>query len=67
LQSNLLAQTQHHLDQVQAALQRLNQGTYGLCAVCSQPINPERLSALPYVTTCIQCQAQQEHVPGGRP
>jgi DnaK suppressor protein len=65
LQSTLLAQTQQHFDQVEAALNRLNQGTYGLCTVCSQPINPERLSALPYVATCFNCQAQQENAPGG--
>ena len=65
LQSSLLAQTQQHFEQVEAALKRLSQGTYGLCAVCGQPINPERLSALPYVATCFNCQAQQENAPGG--
>ena len=61
LRSTLLAQQQHHLQQVEAALHRLEAGTYGLCERCGQAIQPERLSVLPYVTTCVKCQAHQEH------
>lgn len=60
LQSTLLAQTQHYLEQVEAALQRLDEGTYGVCSICDQPINPERLSAVPHAITCIRCQTQKE-------
>src|SRR6185503_13948256 len=35
------------LAQVEAALQRLDEGTYGICARCGQPIAEERLEALP--------------------
>ena len=40
---------------VNEALQRLEQNQYGNCSKCEQPINPERLHALPYVHTCIKC------------
>ena len=42
--------------QVEEALERLDEGTYGTCARCGQPINPERLEAFPYVAYCIECQ-----------
>lgn len=60
LQSTLLAQSQHHLQQVEAALCRVEAGTYGLCERCGQAIRSERLSALPYVTNCFNCQTHQE-------
>src|SRR5437867_11510080 len=36
-----------HLDQVNAALARIEAGTYGICANCGRPINPARLEARP--------------------
>ncbi|MCA9874671.1 MAG: TraR/DksA C4-type zinc finger protein [Ardenticatenaceae bacterium] len=53
---------QEQLEQIEAALQRLDDGTYGRCARCGQSINPERLEVLPYATLCITCQRQQEQV-----
>src|SRR4051794_17774946 len=35
------------------ALQKIQDGTYGLCDTCGQPINPKRLAALPESTHCI--------------
>jgi DnaK suppressor protein len=49
------------LAQVESALHRLDQGTYGICARCGNEINPERLEALPYATYCIKCQSEIEH------
>ncbi|MFO7166697.1 MAG: TraR/DksA C4-type zinc finger protein [Chloroflexota bacterium] len=46
--------------QIDAALKRIEDGTYGICARCGQPIAPERLEALPYVTLCITCQSAVE-------
>ena len=40
---------------VNEALQRIDSGLYGSCETCSEPINPDRLSALPYTTKCIDC------------
>ena len=57
----LRGNSQDLLAQVDAALQRLDAGTYGACARCGRPINPERLEALPYATYCITCQSEIEH------
>ena len=46
--------------QVEEALERIDEGTYGTCARCGQPINPERLEAFPYVAYCIECQTIME-------
>ena len=43
------------LNQVNDALSRFAEGTYGRCEQCGQPIAPERLDALPYATRCITC------------
>jgi RNA polymerase-binding transcription factor len=49
------------LVQVETALQRLETGSYGICARCGKEIAPERLDALPYAIYCITCQSQIEH------
>ncbi|MEN9936658.1 MAG: hypothetical protein RLZZ387_3237 [Chloroflexota bacterium] len=46
--------------QIDAALHRLDGGTYGTCGRCGQPIAEERLEALPYVSFCITCQSEVE-------
>lgn len=66
LQSALLAQAQQHLEHIEAALKRLEDGTYGICAICSAPIHPDRLNILPYATTCVKCQRRQEQVDGDK-
>jgi DnaK suppressor protein len=40
---------------IKAALERLNQGNYGICEVCGRPIDPDRLEILPHTTLCVQC------------
>jgi DnaK suppressor protein len=52
---------QELLAQVEAALHRLDEGAYGLCARCGREIATERLDALPSATFCITCQADVEH------
>jgi RNA polymerase-binding transcription factor DksA len=55
------------LSQVNAALERLEAGTYDICETCGKPINPRRLEALPYVTLCVDCQAAADQGgPAGR-
>lgn len=56
----LLSRARQQLDEVEAALQRLESGKYGKCIQCGQPIHPERLEALPAAAFCIQCKHQQE-------
>ncbi|HEX2139524.1 MAG TPA: DUF6763 family protein [Woeseiaceae bacterium] len=46
---------------VEAALQRLAQGQYGLCADCGDRIEPERLDVNPAALRCLQCQQDAEH------
>ena len=43
--------------QIEAALQRISEGTYGTCAKCGEPIEPRRLKALPIAAMCISCSA----------
>src|SRR5215211_3291161 len=45
------------LRQIDGALARLDDGTYGICQRCGNPINEERLEAFPYVEFCIECQS----------
>lgn len=45
-----------HLEAVEAALARLDAGTFGTCIRCGRPIAPERLEALPWAAHCIDCQ-----------
>ena len=49
----LRAGLQHRLTEVDAALARLADGTYGFCAVCGRPIAPARLEARPTADRCI--------------
>lgn len=42
--------------QSDAALQRIQDGTYGICVECGHPISPKRLAAVPAAATCIRCQ-----------
>ena len=45
-----------HLLDVEAAISRIDNGTYGDCVRCGRPIAPERLDALPWAAHCIECQ-----------
>ena len=44
------------LRDVRAALQRVSEGSFGICIDCETPINPKRLAAVPWAARCIQCQ-----------
>ena len=44
------------LVKVTNALERFEQGTYGICERCGTEIDPARLEALPYATLCLHCQ-----------
>ena len=47
------------LAEVENALQKFEKGTYGLCDVCGQSIDPARLEALPQANLCLSCKAKQ--------
>ena len=48
------------LDQVQEALRRIDAGTFGLCVVDGEPIEPKRLEAMPWTPFCLEHQASLE-------
>ena len=47
------------LAEIQAALARLADGSYGTCQACGQQISPERLSARPAARTCVGCRPRR--------
>lgn len=53
--SALLADARRELEELDAAAQRIEDGTYGVCARCDNPIGEARLDALPGARTCIGC------------
>lgn len=59
----LLERAEAQLQQVRAALARLDAGTYGICQECGQPIDDERLELLPLTMHCIRCAQSTK---GGR-
>ncbi len=44
--------------QIHAAIGRIDDGTYGECSTCGEPIGEKRLQALPYATQCMDCVAE---------
>jgi len=50
----------HVLGEIDAALKRIEEGTYGICTNCGKPIAVERLEALPWATLCIGCKRDGE-------
>jgi len=51
---SLLEQLEAEIGDLDAALRKVDQGTYGICEICGRPIEPERLEALPGTRTCIE-------------
>lgn len=58
--SAVTSQAQEHLREVDAAIDRVETGTYGVCEVCREPIDAARLEARPTARTCVH------HVPARR-
>jgi DnaK suppressor protein len=50
---------QQTLDDIDAALRRIEEGSYGTCEICGEPIGAERLSAIPWARLCIDDQRKQ--------
>lgn len=58
---SVLAQSDsQEIHRINAALESMDRGDYGVCEECHQPIASARLMALPYITTCINCQRNAE-------
>ncbi len=51
-------QVKSHLAEIEHALRKFDEGTYGLCDSCGQPIGQNRLEALPQASLCVTCKAR---------
>jgi len=65
--ADLLDNQQHVLTAINAALDRINAGTYGRCEQCGKPIPAGRLKTVPYVTRCVECAREAEAEPSEQP
>jgi RNA polymerase-binding transcription factor DksA len=63
---SLLENEDQRLEEIAAALQRLDEGTYGRCENCRKEISKERLRAVPYTRFCVACarESQEGASPG---
>ncbi len=59
-------QTREQLGEVEAALVKFDQDTFGKCENCGEQIDPARLEALPQARLCLKCKAQQPKYAKGR-
>ena len=57
----VLVQSRSHLDQIEHAIVRLEEGSYGSCARCGKGIPFARLDARPYTAHCVQCAEYLGH------
>lgn len=48
------------LDEIEAALRKIEKGEFAVCEACRKKITPERMRAMPWARYCIQCQTQAE-------
>ena len=60
ISSQLAEVESRELSQIENALERMRNGTYGICEVTGKPIPLARLQALPYATMCIEAQREAE-------
>ena len=59
---DILKNEQDILREVDEALARINDGSYGACQRCRQPIDAQRLDAIPFTPYCVSCAAKVETV-----
>jgi DnaK suppressor protein len=57
---SLLGGEKEALDQIQAAIERIEDGSYGQCEECGVKIPASRLDAIPYAAQCVRCASQRE-------
>lgn len=60
INSQLAALEARELDKIEKAIQAIREGRYGKCELCGRSIPITRLRALPYTSSCVDCQRQQE-------
>jgi DnaK suppressor protein len=57
---NLASSEQEAIHDIDDAIRRIDEGTYGVCEDCGCVIGRARLKALPFVRSCMQCQSEKE-------
>jgi DnaK suppressor protein len=57
---SLLGSDKDALDQIEAAIERIENGSYGECETCGVKIPKSRLEAIPYAAQCVRCASQKE-------
>ena len=60
LNNKLSTRNSAKLNQIEAALKRIEEGTYGVCQDCEDPIPEKRLLSNPYFQTCVSCAEERE-------
>lgn len=63
MENTLLSRETEFLNRLDKALERLKQGSYGICQVCHKEISLVRLQAMPFAENCINCQSTRETRP----
>jgi len=56
----LRGRERHLMNKIELALRKIDEGTYGICEECEEPIADKRLAARPEAPLCIQCKEAQE-------
>jgi RNA polymerase-binding transcription factor DksA len=64
---SLLEQLEAEIGDLDLALRKVEEGTYGLCEICGEPIDPDRLEAVPGTRTCIEHARGPHQPPPGAP
>lgn len=57
---SLMEMRNRERQQIDEALQRLEEGTYGICGDCGVDISEKRLAAVPFARLCVECQTREE-------
>ena len=57
---SLLGNEKDSIDQIDSAIERIDEGSYGQCETCGGKIPKARLEAIPYAAQCVRCASQQE-------
>ncbi len=60
----LTTREKQKVQQIDAALQKMDAGEYGLCEECDEEIPIGRLKVLPFATLCVKCKSKQESIEG---
>jgi DnaK suppressor protein len=58
--ASLITRETQNLKELDAALERIRDASYGKCDICGGDIPPARLKALPFATLCVKCQTEAE-------